>query len=40
MIKIDAPAPDFTEDAYINDQIKKISLKDYRGKWIVLSRGC
>jgi peroxiredoxin len=36
MIKINAPAPDFTEDAYINDQIKKISLKDYRGKWIIL----
>ena len=36
MIKINALAPDFTEDAYINDQIKKISLKDYRGKWVVL----
>ena len=36
MIKINAPAPDFTEDAYINDQEKKISLKDYRGKWVVL----
>jgi NADH-dependent peroxiredoxin subunit C len=36
MVKINTLAPDFTEDAYINDQIKKISLKDYRGKWIVL----
>ncbi|MCX6122278.1 MAG: redoxin domain-containing protein [Ignavibacteriales bacterium] len=36
MIKINAPAPDFTEDAYISDQIKKISLKDYRGKWVIL----
>ena len=26
MIKINAPAPEFTEEAYINDQIKKISL--------------
>lgn|GEM_PF-2822128 len=31
MIKINTPAPDFTEDAYVNDQVKKISLKDYRG---------
>jgi peroxiredoxin (alkyl hydroperoxide reductase subunit C) len=36
MIKINAPAPDFTEEAYRNDQIKKTSLKDYRGKWVVL----
>jgi peroxiredoxin (alkyl hydroperoxide reductase subunit C) len=36
MIKINAPAPDFTEDAYISDQIKKVSLKDYRGKWVIL----
>ena len=36
MIKINALAPDFTEDAYVNDQIKKISLKDYRGKWVIL----
>jgi peroxiredoxin (alkyl hydroperoxide reductase subunit C) len=36
MIKINAPAPDFTEDAYIGDQIKKVSLKDYRGKWVIL----
>lgn len=36
MVKINAPAPDFSEDAYIDDQIKKISLKDYQGKWVVL----
>jgi NADH-dependent peroxiredoxin subunit C len=36
MVKINAPAPEFTEKAYINDEIKKISLKDYRGKWVVL----
>jgi NADH-dependent peroxiredoxin subunit C len=36
MISINDMAPDFTEDAYISDDIKKISLSDYRGKWIVL----
>ena len=36
MIKINTPAPDFTEEAYMNDQIKRISLKDYRGKWVIL----
>lgn len=36
MPKINTPAPDFTEDAYVNDEIKRISLKDYRGKWVIL----
>lgn len=36
MLRINAPAPDFTEDAYVNDEIKRISLKDYRGKWVIL----
>ena len=36
MVKINSPAPDFIEDAYIDDQIKKISLKDYSGKWVIL----
>ncbi|MCX6772213.1 MAG: redoxin domain-containing protein [Candidatus Micrarchaeota archaeon] len=36
MVNINDKAPDFTEDAYINGEIKKISLKDYRGKWVVL----
>ena len=36
MVKINAPAPEFTEEAYINDEINKISLKDYRGKWVIL----
>jgi peroxiredoxin (alkyl hydroperoxide reductase subunit C) len=36
MVKINAPAPDFTEEAYVNEQIKKISLKEYRGKWLIL----
>jgi len=37
MIKINEKAPDFTEDAYMSgDEIKKISLGDYKGKWVVL----
>ncbi|HVN47783.1 MAG TPA: redoxin domain-containing protein [Bacteroidota bacterium] len=36
MIKINAPAPEFTEEAYINDSIKKIALHEFRGKWVVL----
>ncbi|RMD45809.1 peroxiredoxin [Candidatus Pacearchaeota archaeon] len=29
-------APDFTAEAYVNDDTKKISLSDYKGKWVVL----
>jgi peroxiredoxin len=36
MIRINEKAPDFTGDAFINKDIKKISLDDYRGKWVVL----
>ena len=36
MVNINEKAPEFTEKAYINGEIKKISLKDYRGKWVVL----
>jgi peroxiredoxin len=36
MVKINAPAPEFTEEAYISDEIKQISLKDYCGKWVIL----
>jgi NADH-dependent peroxiredoxin subunit C len=36
MVKINTPAPDFTETAYINNEKKEISLKDYRGRWVVL----
>jgi NADH-dependent peroxiredoxin subunit C len=36
MIKINAPAPEFSEDAYRSDTINKISLQNYRGKWVVL----
>lgn len=36
MIKINEKAPEFTEDAYYEEDQKKISLKDYKGKWVVL----
>ena len=36
MIKINEKAPSFTEDALIDNEIKKISLSDYKGKWVVL----
>jgi len=36
MIKINEKAPEFNEDAYVDGDIKKISLADYKGKWVVL----
>jgi len=36
MVNINEKAPEFKEDAYINGKIKKISLKDFKGKWVVL----
>lgn len=36
MVNINDKAPDFTEDAFIDGDIKKISLSDYKGKWVVL----
>jgi len=36
MAKIDEKAPDFTEEAFIDGDIKKVSLKDYKGKWVIL----
>lgn len=35
-MKINEPAPEFHEDAYYKDEIKKIKLSSYRGKWVVL----
>jgi alkyl hydroperoxide reductase subunit AhpC len=29
-------APGFTANAFINGQVKSISLTDYPGKWIIL----
>jgi len=34
--KINAPAPTFMADVYHNDEIKKVKLEQYHGKWIVL----
>ena len=34
--KINDAAPDFTLDAYHDEEIKKVRLKDHRGKWVVL----
>lgn len=35
-IKINTPAPQFSAEAYFGDQIQRINLEDYRGKWVVL----
>lgn len=34
--EVGSPAPNFTLDALVNLEFKKISLADYRGKWVVL----
>ncbi|MBI3190474.1 redoxin domain-containing protein [archaeon] len=36
MVRIGEKVPDFEFDAYQNNEIKKIKLSDYRGKWLVL----
>ncbi len=36
MININTLVPDFELDAYHNDEIKKIKLSDYKGKWVVM----
>ena len=36
MVNINDKAPDFEEDAFVDGKIKKIKLKDYKGKWVVL----
>lgn len=36
MVNVNESAPDFTEDAFLDGDIKKISLSDYKGKWVVL----
>jgi len=36
MVVINEPAPGFTQDAFVNNEIKKISLADYKGKWVIL----
>jgi len=34
--KVGEPAPNFTLDAVVGKEFKKVSLSDYRGKWVVL----
>jgi NADH-dependent peroxiredoxin subunit C len=36
MVKINDKAPSFVEDAFYQNDIKKINLEDYRGKWVVM----
>lgn len=35
-VKVGQQIPDMQLDAYVHGEIKKITLSDYRGKWIVL----
>ena len=35
-VKVGQPIPDMQLDAYVHGEMKKITLSDYRGKWIVL----
>lgn len=34
--KVGRPAPEFSLDAVVNGEFKKVALDDYRGKWVVL----
>ena len=34
--KVGYPAPDFSLEAVVGTEFKKVSLSDYRGKWVVL----
>lgn len=36
MAKINEKAPEFTEDAYASGEFRKISLAEYKGKWVAL----
>lgn len=36
MISINETVPDFELDAYQDDEITKVKLSDYKGKWVVL----
>ena len=35
-LKIGAAAPGFVADAFVNDEVRKVKLSDYKGKWVVL----
>ncbi|KAI8810673.1 thioredoxin-like protein [Cladochytrium replicatum] len=34
--RVKLPAPKFTADAVVNQEFKRVSLDDYKGKWVVL----
>jgi NADH-dependent peroxiredoxin subunit C len=36
MVKIGREIPDFEVEIYHQDEVKKVKLSDYRGKWVVL----
>lgn len=36
MVNINEQAPEFEEDAFVDEEIKRINLEDYKGKWVVL----
>ena len=36
MVRINEKAPDFNEEAFVDGDVRKISLSDYNGKWVVL----
>lgn len=36
MVTINEKAPEFTEQAFVKNDVKKISLSDYKGKWVIL----
>ena len=36
MVKINEKAPELKGDAFIGDKVEKISLDDYKGKWVIL----
>lgn len=36
-LQVRQPAPEFTAEAVVGREFKKISLSDYRGKWVVLA---
>lgn len=36
MIRINQEAPQFTEEVFHNNAIQKVSLDDFKGKWVIL----
>ncbi len=36
MVMVNKAAPDFSANAFQNEQIKTVKLSDYKGKWVVL----